>query len=1040
MSRIKLLQPQEIIVFNQAPFLNLEEKAHYFSLSSPFEEEFKGLRDGYAKIGFILQMGYFKYAGRFYEVNQFHAKDIDYVIRQLEWRGWEQKRKLFKANYSVQIAYSHRIKILELSGWSSFEDKQTEFNHRIRLLIDQQLMPRKVLWKSQEYLFNNRIESPSYDTYRRAITQALIDSSEEISATLFKHLSDHDKWILDLFILRDKSYQKTEIASFRTVMQSLRPSDIKENVEIFKTLKDRLVRLDSLVKKLNLTDAVIDYHAHWASIADTQKLAAHSDKYLYLLCFLIHQVRIRNDYFMDTILQCVNSAKKYSERLEVKNYFENRKQRTKAMKLLVESRKDYKQQVEAIKTIVKSSHDAQQKVDFIEDLFEVDTDLQPEDEAFVALIEAELTKGKERTFHDIWENRSIWLSNRVGEIIQHLPFNSQTTEPILFQAITHFQMYKGKLTKPPKDISWLSDSEQDAITTYDEVTQKEKFRARLYKMLFFQALENGIKSGEIFPVYSYRYRSLEEYLIDKAYFQLNRQQLLQDADLATWSDSKVVMESLALELDTLFHEVNQKIDKGENPYFSINKKGKSHIETPKVEKPDTQLISNYFAPVRFVAVSTLLSEIEKISPFLNLFGYQGKIQEKFRPSNETFFAALIAQGCNVGIDKMERIAKGIQGHNLKHIADWYLNQEALQDVNDSIIKFKNTLSLPDIHRKDSDKIHTASDGQKILVKPDSLNSSYSYKYPGFSKASVINTAIDERMSVFKINVISASEREHVNVVEMHLGNPVIKADTHSTDTHGSSDIVFGMRSAAQMYFLDIFNAPRLMDLPDRVLYSFEPFKKYAQLNYKLLPTKYLDKDEIIDSWDDILRLMVSLKLGKTTAYQVFKRLNSYAKQNPIEAAFKEFGRIIQTIFILKYYDDLALRQAIEKQLSHVELMNRFSKVVFFGQNQEFQVATKEEQERIILCRSVIQNAIVLWNYLYLSDLISKVEQQEEIEEIILTVRNSTALTWKHINFIGEYDFTNLLNNKELRFNMEKLKAWNYQKLTEIKLPQSVDNQ
>jgi hypothetical protein len=121
-------------------------------------------------------------------------------------------------------------------------------------------------------------------------------------------------------------------------------------------------------------------------------------------------------------------------------------------------------------------------------------------------------------------------------------------------------------------------------------------------------------------------------------------------------------------------------------------------------------------------------------------------------------------------------------------------------------------------------------------------------------------------------------------------------------------------------------------------------------------------------------------------------------------------------------------------------MNRFSKVVFFGQNQEFQAATKEEQERIILCRSIIQNTIVLWNYLYLSDLLSKVEQQEEIEEIILTVRNSTALTWKHINFIGEYDFTNLLNDKELRFDMDKLKAWNYQKPLEIKLPQSIDNQ
>ena len=93
------------------------------------------------------------------------------------------------------------------------------------------------------------------------------------------------------------------------------------------------------------------------------------------------------------------------------------------------------------------------------------------------------------------------------------------------------------------------------------------------------------------------------------------------------------------------------------------------------------------------------------------------------------------------------------------------------------------------------------------------------------------------------------------------------------------------------------------------------------------------------------------------------------------------------------------------------------------------MATKEEQKRIVLCRNIIQNAIVLQNYLYVSDLPSKVEQQEEIEEIILTVRNSTALKWKHINFIGEYDliraaFRNLLNSKELRFNMGKLKARN----------------
>ncbi len=49
-------------------------------------------------------------------------------------------------------------------------------------------------------------------------------------------------------------------------------------------------------------------------------------------------------------------------------------------------------------------------------------------------------------------------------------------------------------------------------------------------------------------------------------------------------------------------------------------------------------------------------------------------------------------------------------------------------------------------------------------------------------------------------------------------------------------------------------------------------------------------------------------------------------------------------------DDVELRQAIERQLNIVELIHRFSKAVFFADNQEFSAdrrpgETKEEQER-----------------------------------------------------------------------------------------------
>jgi TnpA family transposase len=64
------------------------------------------------------------------------------------------------------------------------------------------------------------------------------------------------------------------------------------------------------------------------------------------------------------------------------------------------------------------------------------------------------------------------------------------------------------------------------------------------------------------------------------------------------------------------------------------------------------------------------------------------------------------------------------------------------------------------------------------------------------------------------------------------------------------------------------------------------------LSYPLLPDHYINTQLIENHWDDILRLLASLKLGKTTAFQILKRLNSYTKQNPLYKALKEFGKIL----------------------------------------------------------------------------------------------------------------------------------------------------
>jgi hypothetical protein len=100
-----------------------------------------------------------------------------------------------------------------------------------------------------------------------------------------------------------------------------------------------------------------------------------------------------------------------------------------------------------------------------------------------------------------------------------------------------------------------------------------------------------------------------------------------------------------------------------------------------------------------------------------------------------------------------------------------------------------------------------------------------------------------------------------------------------------------------------------------------------------------------------------------------------------------------------------LRQAIEKQLNKIENAHNFSDAISFGNNQEFIYAMKEEQEISEGCRRLIENSIICWNYLYLSQKISEESDFEKKQEIVNAIRNGSVVTWRHINLHGEYDFS-----------------------------------
>ena len=301
------------------------------------------------------------------------------------------------------------------------------------------------------------------------------------------------------------------------------------------------------------------------------------------------------------------------------------------------------------------------------------------------------------------------------------------------------------------------------------------------------------------------------------------------------------------------------------------------------------------------------------------------------------FAAVMGLGCGIGVSRMARIAQGISETEIDRAANWHLSLENVQAANDRIIGVSANLELPEIYRREPERLHTASDGQKFAVRRTSLNASHSFKYFGKGQGVSAYAFIDERQLLWHSLVMSAAERESAYVVDGLMRNDVVRSDIHSTDSHGYAEAIF-----AVTHLLGISYAPRIKNIGDQRLYGFRSRAGGDRTRWAIVPDKLVREDLIHARWDDVLRLVATIKLKETTASDIFRRLNSYAKQHELYRALKTFGQIVKTLFVLRYVDEIELRQAIERQLSRIELAHRFTRNVAVGNPREFEQTNEGE--------------------------------------------------------------------------------------------------
>ena len=984
MARIQILSDHEEKVFNTPPVFSLSEQEYYFNPPKEWVDKlFEQIKP--ENIGFIiLQYGYFRARNRFYQTRS--DCDVAYVQETLSIPFIN-----FEIPQSTRFRYYGLIK--EMLGIEPLTPAIKNILNNEASVMSASFQDRKKIFYALVSLSRTlKIEIPSYSLLSDIIANALSLQKESMIANLRAYEAQENLHTLKFFMRKSDTFKNQyEIAAFKKLEHSSTRAKMNASLSLHSIIKNKFMLTKTIIDSIGITPKIAMYYAKWIDKSRIHQLTRKDELegYFLLLCFVQHQYFIRNDNLIERFISIVQSAKNAALRVQKELTYIQAPGKNQTISSLENINLAMLNDIGRIANDESISSDV--KIESIKQMLKT----KSEELKRILSTNSADTYDMETIKYDVLEKKSFTLQGKLSGIVRAMEFDTSSSNKSLMEAIEYFKNTDNLSDKTPR--AFLSNEEEKIVF------ENGKFRISLYKVLLFFAISDAIKSGILNLKYSYRFQSFEHYLIDKNVWKTSKDDLCEEYKISHLKDFKQFISPIAVKLETSFQQTNERIIHHKNTYFRIT--GDSFIlSTPAVLKTDSNdTISKYLPSSDYISIIDILNAINKHTGFVkSLNHYNHTVASKV--SEHLLFAAILGYGCNINIAKIGKISKGINPNQLDTAKTFYFTEENTMEANDKIIAFMENLDIVRMLRNTQELNHTASDGQKYNMKPsvESTNAGYSFKYFGTAKGVSVYTFIDESHRLFYSTVINVSERESGYVIDGLMHNDVIQSDIHSTDTHGFSEVIFGLT-----HLLGFSFAPRISNFKDQQLYSLSYRKEYIEKGYALVPKHRVNVEKIEEHWDDILRFIVTIKSKKSTASQLLHRLTSYSKQHRLYSAIKEFGKVIKTDFLLNYIDDLELRQKIEKQLNKVENSNKFSKAVFFGNNSEFTVATIEEQNIANNCKRLIQNSVILWNYLYMSQKLKESSMTEEKEEIIKAIRQGSIIHWQHINFYGEYDFTKL---------------------------------
>ncbi len=520
---------------------------------------------------------------------------------------------------------------------------------------------------------------------------------------------------------------------------------------------------------------------------------------------------------------------------------------------------------------------------------------------------------------------------------------------------------------------------------------------RAYTFCVLDQLREALRRRDVFVTPSWRYADPRRSLLAGAEWEAARPIICRTLGYSPHPEP--ILAALTDELDQTYRAVAARLPSNPAVRFErIDGKDELILSTlDKVEEPASLLALRNAVAARLprVDLPEILIEIAGRTGFTAAFTHVSERAARVTDLCVSVCAVLLAEACNTGLEPLVRQdMQSLRRDRLSWVSQNYLRDETLTAANARLVAAQN--GIPLAHAWGGGEVASA-DGLRFVVPVRTVHAGPNPKYFGIGRGVTYYNLVSNQFTGLHGITVPGTLRDSLVLLAVVLEQQTELQPTQiMTDTGAYSDVVFGLFRLLGYRF-----SPRLADIGGTRFWRIDPHADYGTLNS--LARQCVKLDRITPHWDDMLRTVGSLKLGRVPATGIMRTLQVGDRPTRLAQAFAEFGRIDKTIHTLTYLDDETKRRATLIQLNRGEGRHSLARAVFHGKRGELRQRYREGQEDQLGALGLVVNVIVLWNTIYMQAALEqlRVEDYPVREEDVVRL---SPLGHEHINMLGRYSF------------------------------------